>query len=300
MKNSSFTPELLIAWFLKDFWKIAISFVVFAALSIWIAINIPNEYTSSTKVASNFNEQSGAGALSRLGGLASLAGISVGKSNYSPEVLREMISANSFLASFIKEQNIGAIIMAAEGFNPSSGEFIYNEKLYDAENAKWVREFKYPQSLEPADAELVKEFKDSFSISYDRKTELIQISFTSYSPAFAKALLENLVYSFNEFMRAQEIENNTQSLAFLKSELTNAGFSEVKMSLQQIMEEQYKNLALAKTRKEFAFKTIEAPLLPILKSAPKRAVICLAITLAGTIFTILMLFTFRLYRHTRT
>ncbi|MDE3271258.1 Wzz/FepE/Etk N-terminal domain-containing protein [Pseudoalteromonas sp. G4] len=296
MNQGSVTPEIILSWLLKDKWKILIAAIVFGGISIWVALSIPNQYTSSTVVSSNFNEQGGKGALSKLGGLASLAGISVGKSNYSPEVLKEIISSNSFLAFFIRQNKLEKIVMAAEGFNAENNSFIYNDKIYNVELNKWVRKFKYPQKLEPADIELVKKFKESFSISYDRKTELVKINFKSYSPTFAKSTLEAIIVTFNEFMRKQELESNTQSLEYLKTQLASAKYSEVKLSLQQIMEEQYKNLALANTRKEFAFKTIEAPLLPVLKSEPKRAIVCIAITFAGVFLVSLSLLTIRILR----
>lgn len=296
MAKFQLTPDLMFSWLFKDIWKILASAVLFGALSIWVALSIPNQYTSSTIVASNFGEQGGKGALGKLGGLASIAGISVGKSNYSPEVLKEIISSNSFIAYFIRQQKIEAVIFASEGYDPNSKQFVYKQKLYDFKEKKWVRKYKYPQTLEPADVELVTAFKKNFSVSYDRKTELVKINFKSYSPEFAKTTLESLIVTFNEFMRQQEIENNTRSLDFLKSELEKSSYTEVRLSLQQIMEEQYKNLALAKTRKEFAFKTIEKPLFPVLKSEPKRAIICLAVTFGGVLFVSIVLITLRIFR----
>lgn len=296
MAKFQLTPDLMFSWLFKDIWKILASAFLFGVLSVWVALSIPNQYSSSTVVASNFGEQGGKGALSKLGGLASIAGISVGKSNYSPEVLKEIINSNSFLAYFIRKQKIEAVVFAAEGFSVEKNSFEYNPKLYDASTQQWIRKFKYPQTLEPADIELVAAFKEKFSVSYDRKTELVKLNFKSYSPSFAQQTLNDLIVTFNEFMREQEVENNTLSLNFLKSELANSNYTEVRLSLQQIMEEQYKNLALAKTRKEFAFKVIEKPLLPVLKSEPKRAVICVAITLGGVLLSLIAIWSVRIFR----
>lgn len=296
MAKFQLTPDLMFSWLFKDIWKILASAVLFGILSVWVALSIPNQYSSSTVVASNFGEQGGKGALSKLGGLASIAGISVGKSNYSPEVLKEIINSNSFLAYFIRKQKIEAVVFAAEGFSVENSSFEYNPKLYNAATQQWIRKFKYPQSLEPADIELVAAFKEKFSVSYDRKTELVKLNFKSYSPSFAQQTLNDLIVTFNEFMREQEVENNTLSLNFLKSELAKSNYTEVRLSLQQIMEEQYKNLALAKTRKEFAFKVIEKPLLPVLKSEPKRAFICVAITFGGVLVSLIVIWSIRIFR----
>ena len=292
-----FSTRLLIEWLLKDFWKISAITTVFAVASVIYVLGLPNTYGSRTKVSSNLTDtKSMGGALSSLGGLASLAGISLGGGTLSPEVLKETISANSFLAAFIRHKGIEKEIIAAEDFNPDKNEFIYDDKLYDVNSNLWIRDYKYPQTLVPSDAELVEKFKESLSFSYERKTKLIVISFTSFSPQFSQTVIQDMVAYFNVYMRNRDMIDFESSVKYLKSELNKATYSEVKYALQQIMEEQYKKLALAKTREEYALRFIESPMIAAKKSGPKRAVICIGITLLGLLFSIISLFSYRIMK----
>lgn len=294
---SVLSPQILVKWLIADFKKIILVSLVFCVISVFYALSIPNQYASRVIVTSNMQDAKSMGAMSNLGGLASLAGVSIGSSGeLTPEVLYEMITSNSFLASFIEKYKLAPIIMAAENFDPLSNEFIYKKKVYDNTKNIWVREFKFPQNLKPSDIELVEKLKESLSASYARKTKLITINFQSYSPFFAKELLEKLVIHFNLYVRKNDIDESESAITYIKQELSTSKFQEVNMTLQQIMEEQYKKLSLAKTRNEYAFRVIESPLLAAKKSEPKRAVICIVITFGGTVLSILLWWTVRIFR----
>lgn len=292
------TPKILVDWFLKDIYKIFAISIVFASFSVLYALSIPNQYSSRAVVSSNLSDsKSMGGTLSKLGGLASLAGVSLGGGgSLSPEVMSEMLNSNSFLATFIRKYDLATIIMAAEGYDSDSRQFNYKENVYDIKNKIWVRDFKFPQTLEPSDIEVVEKFKESFSTSYARKTMLININFKSYSPQFSLDVISKLIAHYNLFMRNNDMAEAESSIGYLEHELVASKYQEVKLALQQIMEEQYKKLALAKTRNDYALRIIEQPLLAAKKSEPRRAIICVLITLGGTFFSVLLLWTVRASR----
>lgn len=292
------TPQLLVQWFLKDFIKIVIIGLTFAVASVFLALSLPNEYSVKAKVVSNLSDaKSLSGNLSGLGGLASLAGVSIGGgSSLTPEVLTEMLNSSSFLASFIRQYQLEKEVMAAIEFIPSKNQFKYDEKLLDVSTGKWIREFEYPQKQDPSDAELVEKFKESFSAEFDRKSKIIMINFTSLSPSFSKKVSDNVIYHFNQYMKNKDIEESETSIKYLQGELELAKFHEVKQALQQVMEEQLKKLSLANTRDEYALRFVQYPIEPTKKSGPKRALICVAVTVGGTMLSILLLWSIRIFR----
>ena len=296
-KMSPITPKLIVEWFIKDIWKIIIIFILFASISVYYALSIPNIYSSKAVVSSNLSDsKSMGGSLAKLGGLASLAGVSLGGGGMSPEVIKEMVSSNSFIASFVRAYKLEAYLMAAEKYDASSNTFLFNNTIYDNNEKKWTRAYKFPLTQEPNDAELAIKFKELFSVSFARKTKLITLNFKSLSPEFSKTVLEDLIFHFNEYMRKGDIETSQSSIGYLEQQLATTQYNEVKLALQQIMEEQFKKLAIANTRKEYALRVIEAPLLAANKSEPKRAVICAVITFAGTLLSILLLWSVRIMR----
>jgi uncharacterized protein involved in exopolysaccharide biosynthesis len=290
----SISPRLILEWFLKDIYKIVVMLIFFGIASVFFALSIPNKYVSNSLVSSNLNNSKS--SISQLGGLASLAGISLGGEGLSPRVLHEMINSKSFLVSFIREYDLEKDIIATKSYDVEGNKFIYDEKIFDVNTNKWVREFNYPQKLEPSDAELALAFKEHFSASYEIKVKLIKLSYKSLSPEYSKKILQDLVYFFNEYLREFDISTSEMSISYLKKQLSLSKYGEVKLALQQIMEEQYKKLALAKTRKEYALRIIESPMIASQKSEPKRAVICVLVTFIGTFLSVLLMWSFRVYR----
>ncbi|TPH17074.1 Wzz/FepE/Etk N-terminal domain-containing protein [Litorilituus lipolyticus] len=291
------TTSLVFGWLRKDFWKIVFIAIFFAVISVLYALSLQNLYSSNAKVTSNLSSSKPmSGALANLGGLASLAGVSLGGGSLSPEVLKEVMTSASFLSSFIKEYNIEKEVIAATSYDPNSDAFQYDEKIFDQSNNKWVRKFKFPQTLEPNDKELSDKFKENFNVKYDRKTKLITLTFSSYSPRFSKKVVDDIVIFFNNYMRKKDVKDSMLSLSYLQEQLAKTSYSEVKLALQQIMEEQYKKLALANTREEYALRFIESPLIASKKSAPSRAIICAVITMLGTFLGMVALITLRIFR----
>lgn len=289
--------DILIGWFIEDFWKICIAFVVSAVISVVVALSIPNEYSSRAVVISNMGEGKAiSGALANLGGLASMAGISLGGEEMNSEVLKEIMISNTFLGMFIQENNLAPVIMAADGFDVTSGEFNFDDSIYDPATQSWTREVVYPATPAPNATEVSEKFREKLSASYDRKNQLVTISILSYSPQFAHETLTKLVNRFNQYMQVKETEKHKKTIAYLNNQLKDAQVVEVRSAIQRVLEEQLKQLALAETRSDYAFRLLEEPTMSYKKSAPKRAVICVAITLFGTLLFIILSWSIRAFR----
>lgn len=289
---------LLLQWFVRDLWKIIGFGVVFSIIAVVYALSLPNEYTASTVTASNISEGNKASsALSGLGGIASMAGINFGSSDtYSPEVLREMLMSNNLLASFAIERGIVAEVVAAEGYNFKQEKFVYNETMYDAETQTWVREVDFPATAQPSPAEIAHEIRKKFSANYDRKTKLINVSYTSFSPTFAKRFVTDIVAYLNDYIRKKEMIASQSTIGYIEEILGQSSAIEVKTALQAILEEQYKQLTFAQTRPDYALMTVDSAVLPFQKSGPNRPLICLLIAVGGVVVCTLILWTVRIFR----
>lgn len=294
---SPITASTIIKWLRMDLWKIIFITIVFASLSVLYVLSLQNVYSSNAKVSSNLSTgKSMGGALANLGGLASLAGVSLGGGGLSIEVLKEILTSASFLSSFIKANHLEKEVIAAISYDPKLNTFQYDEKIYNQSKGIWVRKYTFPQTLEPSNKELANKFKENFNVNFDRKTKLITLNFTSYSPEFSKKIINDIVEFFNDYLREKDIKDSMLSVSYLKEQLQKTSYSEVKIALQQIMEEQYKKLALANTREEYALRFIESPLVASKKSAPSRAAICIVITMLGAVFGVVALLTMRIFR----
>lgn len=281
---------------LLDKWKILIVFILSSIFAILYSLSLPNVYTSRVVVSSNINESGAAGLSGSLGGLASMAGISIGGGEMSPEVVKEALSSNSFLGKFAIENDLVEILFAATHYNYEIDKYQFDESIFKEKGDVWVREVTYPKSKKPSTEEVAAKFKENLAFSFDRKTKLITITFSSLSPKLSKQVLDSLVNSFNTYMKEKDQLDSQNTIEYLKRKLSLETVSEVRLALQQLFEEQLKQLAFSETKAEYALKVLDKPLIPFNKSAPKRAIICLMISGLATSFFTMLFLSVRIYR----
>lgn len=276
-------------------WLIIAITAVFAVASVIYALSLPNIYKSEALLAPAAQEQGGGGLASKFGGLASLAGISLGggggidKTALAIEIMKSRI----FIAKFINEHELLVPLMATKGWNRDSKELIFDEDSYDAQAKKWIREVKAPFKPEPSAQEAYKEFKDIVSISQDKESSMVTISVKHYSPEIAKQWVDWLIDAINLEMKTRDLSEAHKSINYLKQQLSKTKLNELQNVLYQIIEEQTKTIMFAEVREQYAFKTIDPALVPELQSEPKRALICvLGILLGGMLATMIVLIRF--------
>ncbi len=265
----------------RHFWFLAIFTGACAVLAIVIALSLPNKYSSHVKIAAVKDEAPmGLGALAgQFGGLASLAGVSLGGSDVNKII--ETLNSRDFIKGFIAEHGIAVPLFAAEGWEISSGELIYNDDVYDAETDTWIREPEPLRTVAPTDEELYERFREIMSVGQDKKTDLLTISITHYSPVLAKQWVEHLTRSLSEFMRVQDLAEAEKSIEFINESYGDADLVEVRTTLSQVLQDQYQKLMLAKVRDYYGFDIRDSAYLPEEKSSPKRAMIVIVSTFFG-------------------
>ena len=111
--------------------------------------------------------------VSRLGGLASLAGINLGSgSNASTETYVAILQSRSFQTSFLKDNQ-------------------YLEKIliddWDQKNSNWKSD------IPPTLMDGYRQLKTIFFVGVDNNTSLISLSFYSEDPAFASEFLNKII-----------------------------------------------------------------------------------------------------------
>ena len=105
------------------------------------------------------------------------------------------------------------------------------------------------------------------------------------SPYFAKDLLDRIIESINEQARQKAKIEVEESIKYLTEELIKTNLYEIKQGLSRLIENQTQSLVLTEVRKEYLFKVIEPPIVPEIKSSPNRALICIVVTLLGSIIS---------------
>ncbi|WP_282064782.1 Wzz/FepE/Etk N-terminal domain-containing protein [Vibrio rotiferianus] len=266
--------------------KIAIiaTTVLFAVISVVVAISLPNIYRSEAVLTPATQDASMSGLSGQLGGLASLAGVSLGADDSNKSKLAlEVLKSRSFLADFVNRHHILPDLMAVDEWIPTKNKVVYNSELYDESQQKWIREAEFPRSATPSTQEAYPELLDVLSVTEDKQTGLVRIAVEHQSPYVAKQWVDWLVSDINEEMRTRDLKDATRMVKYLEDKLENTKLADMQSILFQLIEEQTKTIMLAEVMEEYVFKVVDSPVVPELKDSPKRALICVLGTLLGGI-----------------
>ena len=225
------------------------------------------------------------GSYSAIAGMAGI-NLSSGTENKSLEAIERIKSldffANYFLPSIKLED-----IYAVQGWDSESNKLIYNKKIFDSEQEKWIRKVNFPSTSMPSDQEAYEKYKNILSINDDKKTGFVSVSISHPSPYIAKEWTDIIIFNINESMREVDKRDSLNSINFLNQQLEKTSFSELRDSFSRLIENQMKILMMASATESYIFKVINSPAVPEKKSAPSRALICLLVTFFGFVSSVM-------------
>lgn len=273
----------------------------FAVASVFYALSIPNQYRSSAMVVDASSTKGGALASlsSQFGGLANLAGISLGGKKNAAVIYKQLI-AQDFVTFFINKRDIKVPLFVATGWDEKAKQLTYDGQTdYDFQAKKWTREVKYPKQNEPNAHEAYLKFMENFDAIYDRKTNIITMSLVSLSPELAHQWLTWFIADFNEYHRAKSVESTARNIDYLKQKIQETKITEIQQALLELMQEQMKQEMLASVQENYLVSILDSPSLASKRDYPPRAVICVVGTFIGGVLSILLVVMRLFYRHSK-
>ena len=289
-KNSSYEVNLF--GLLDILWKKKIMLIsitaTFAIGSVLYALSLPNIYTSKTLLAPSEQSES---LLSTLGSYTSLVGGMIpfpsGAVNKSQEAVERIKSFDFFEKNILPKIKLQDL-MAVERWASDQNTIIYNQKIFDDKNNKWVRKVSLPQLPKPSNQEAFEEFSNLIEIDYDYVTSFVSISVEHQSPIISKQWTDLVIAQINESMREADIRRSQDAITFLNAQAEVTRLNELSEAISQLLESQMEMLMMASISSEYVFRVIESPIAPEKKSSPSRSMICILITLFGGILAILI------------
>jgi capsule polysaccharide export protein KpsE/RkpR len=157
-----------------------------------------------------------------------------------------------------------------------------------------VREIGNGLHAKPSVQEAHKAFVEgAFSVSEDKQSGFVTVSVTHYSPTVARDWVALIVANGNDAVRAREVREAENSIAFLKDQSAKTNLVSLTEVFAELIEQQTKTVMLASASDEYVFQVIDPPVAPELKSEPQRALICVLGVLLGGMLAVL----FVLIRH---
>ncbi|ERS11282.1 lipopolysaccharide biosynthesis protein [Marinobacter sp. EN3] len=272
-------------------WIIIAFTVVFAAAGVAYALYKPNIYQASVLLAPAQDEGGVSGISGQLGGLASLAGISLGGGSGNQTVMaKEVLQSRAFLTDFIHRHNLTIPLMATQAWDVENEKWVINREAYNPDTGEWLADDD-GESLKPTNWDMVKTFRENhLSVSTDKETGMVTVNVKSLSPNAAKDWAEKLVQDINEHMREQDVKEAEARIEYLEGKLSETNIAGMQQVFYQLIESETRTVMLANAQDEYVFKTVDPAVVPQEKSEPKRALIAIVATMLGGMLGVFAVF----------
>ncbi|MFA6014756.1 MAG: Wzz/FepE/Etk N-terminal domain-containing protein [Gallionellaceae bacterium] len=244
-----------------------------AVLAAGYSLTLKNIYRAEVLLAPVGDEKGGGASsmLGGLGGLASLAGVSLGGGG-STEQNIAILKSREFLVKFVEDTNLMPILF---------------EEAWDAEKKAWKEPDpkKQPRLRDGAAA-----FLSLIIIENDKKTSLITLAIEWTDKKQAAEWANELVLRLNKYLGEQAIARGDGNLEYLNQELMRTQIEDFRKTLFDLIAQEQKKAMLAKTQKDFAFRVLDHAVEPDKKIKPKRALIVLLAGLVAFFLTVIWAF----------
>ncbi len=266
--------------------------MLFAAGSVIYALNTPDKFTSTALLQVQSGTKSSNNNLSQLGGIASLAGISIssGNSNKSYYAV-ETLKSRDFLKHINSFEEVSPNLIAAVGYDFSKNQTVFDDSQYDAKIKKWIRPETKERKTIPSYLEVHENYMKLINITIDKKSGYLKIRFEHYSPEFSFSFINLLINELNLVARQKDINESEKAIEYLLNQLETVDASNVKNSIGQLIDSQIERLMLANVREDYLVSTIDAPFIPEENSYPSRPMIAILGTLMGGILVLFYVMT---------
>ena len=262
-------------------WLISVVTGVAAVLSVATALYLPNIYVSESILAPRGGEDLGSSLSRNYGGLAALAGVNLPSgSGGGVEIAKQAIFSSSFVEKYLMD-DILVELMAVKSWDAANDQLVIDVEVYDIEKEKWVRDVSFPLAPKPHIDEVMKIYKAQVSVSEDKQSGIITLRTEHLSPRVAQRWNQLIVQQINNFQREQKIQKADSAIEYLTKQRESNQLIKMDEIFSGLIEEQIKEKMLASVYDNYLFDVIQEPTLPILKSKPSRALICVLGTLLG-------------------
>jgi uncharacterized protein involved in exopolysaccharide biosynthesis len=245
-----------------------------AVVAVWLA---PTKY-KAVVVLSPASEGSGSDQLGRigsltsqLGGLASLAGISMTANLKKAESVAVLQSA-ALTQKFIEDNDLLPVLY---------------EKQWDAKGKRWNE--PNPQKV-PTLWKANEDFSANIRAVTDTKSGLVTMTITWTDPQLAAQWANGLVKMTNDYLRAKAIDQAERNIAYLNTQANKTDVVAVKQVIYSILETEINRAMLARGSDEYAFKIVDPAVAPETSTSPRPKLWIAGGIIAGLFLSVLAAF----------
>ncbi|MBN2816355.1 MAG: hypothetical protein JXQ67_06695 [Campylobacterales bacterium] len=255
-------------------------------------LKLPNSYQSTAVLIPAESENSN--SLGGLGGLAAMAGVSLGGGNsMTPDVaFNSLLNNYEFMQTFIEKNAIYEYYTADDAdknyifvfgfrtiyeiFTPDKNNLNKNEEIY----------------------KLINEIRQNFSISADKKTGLISVSYNDFDRNYAPKMVSMFLKDASEYLVNNNLENVNKKLHYFEKEMAKTQGFELRQSLSSIISKIVQEKVMMQSKQYYQCDLLTAPQEPYIldKTKPKRGLILVVSFITSLILGVFIVFALNFLR----
>jgi uncharacterized protein involved in exopolysaccharide biosynthesis len=254
---------LIVLWksrlFIASF---AIATTLGAGMFAWY---LPTMYETTTVLSPVSDDMAGgrlSGALSQLGGLATLAGLAPPGAAARSEAIATLQS-DALTQEFINANNLLPVLFHDD---------------WDADLNTWRSTRSSPPTPWKG-AELFR--KRIRTVVENTKTGLVNLKITWTDPFVAAEWANKLVLATNQHLRDKALAESERNISYLNNQLTKANIVQMERVIYALMESEMRQQMLARGTEEYALKVVDQALPPERPSSPRVGLLLATGLLSG-------------------
>ena len=298
--NDISTQDLL-SFLIKKIYLIGFITFLIASLTSIVALNLQEIYRSEALLqisdSSLSSSPSSASVSSSAMGLASLAGLNLDSSSGSsnsknPSYVTAKITSRSFFDHLASFPGVLENVFAHESFDFDTKKILYDDTVFNSKTNEWVRIPAGLRKSKPSSLEAHEVFLSDLTISVDKKTQFIYMTYDHSPPFFAKEILELIFKEINSLQKEQDLIQSTKELDYLTNLKSTNKLIYVEQSLSNLILKIINEQMLASVNDEYLVEYIDAPYVAESRIFPRRTSLVLSVTAVGFVITILSMLIF--------
>ncbi|NHA15459.1 Wzz/FepE/Etk N-terminal domain-containing protein [Thioalkalivibrio sp. XN279] len=242
-------------------WLIIAVTSVFTVSAVTYALTASQWYRAEVVLAPA-EEETSASLGGQLGGLAALAGVSVGGRGSAEAIAG--LKSREFAREFIEDFDLLPVFFAEK---------------WDSQQERWRGDA--PEEW-PDVRDAVRYFHENvLEVSEDGQTRMVTLGVEWTQPELAAEWANALVQRLNSRLRERALREAEANVAYLQSEFARANVVTLQQSIGRLLESELQKLMLARGNDDFAFRVVDAASPPKQSVRPKRTLIVLVGTFLG-------------------
>jgi uncharacterized protein involved in exopolysaccharide biosynthesis len=283
---------------LRELWKVIkegkktiLLIVIFVTIMAFIkVISTPNSYKSEARLVP-VKSDSGS-SLAGLGGLAAMAGVNINSGGgMSPDVAYySLLNDYTFMKHFVIKNNFDKYYT-----NPNRDErfvFVFGfgniYRLFHVQNTNTESEMDQESKI----YNIVKLIQSRLSITSDKKSGLISISYIDEDRSFPPVIINAFLKDASKYLVKNQLESIDNQLRYFQLELRKVEDVELRQSISAVISKILEQKIKIKVKRYYQCDVLTEPYVPYIKdkAKPKRSLILIVSFITSLIIGIFIVF----------